>query len=73
MVQLMQILADSIYFFFVAFETMLFELDAIMFFGFTTYDWSIVLIIISWVIGLIADLMGMDLTSFIGNGDLFND
>lgn len=73
MIELTQIIADSVYTFFVAFETMLFELDSITIFGYTTYDWSIVLVIISWVVGLIADLIGLDWTSFIGSGDLFND
>jgi hypothetical protein len=73
MIQLMQIVADSIYFFFVAFESMLFELDNITIFDYSGYEWSIVFIVISWMIGLLADLFNLEWDAFVGKGDIFND
>jgi hypothetical protein len=61
MVEILSILADSIYFFFVAFESGLDMLDGVMVFDLTALDWVYIVMIFNWLITFIFDLLHIDL------------
>lgn len=73
MVELTQIIADSMYNFFVVVETLLTEADNIIIFDNSLYTWLIVFMIGNWFINLLLDLLYIETDKFVESEEVFND
>jgi hypothetical protein len=73
MVELTQIIADSMYNFFVVVETLLTEADNIIVFDNSLYTWLIVFMIGNWFINLLIDLLAIETDKFVESEEVFND
>jgi len=73
MSELTQVIADSIVLLFQIFESMFLELDAIIIFDISVFDWVIVLTIATWLVRTILNLLGLDLDSLVGSSEIFDD
>jgi hypothetical protein len=73
MVELTQIIADSMYNFFITTETLLDMLDNIIIFDNSLYTWLIVFIIGNWFINLLLDLLYIETENFVDSEEVFND
>jgi|LakMenE18May11ns_1017448.scaffolds.fasta_scaffold8634460_2 hypothetical protein len=73
MVELTQIIADSMYNFFIVVETLLTEADNIIIFDNSLYTWLIVFMIGNWFINLLLDLLYIETENFVDSEEVFND
>jgi hypothetical protein len=58
MLELTQIIADSIFLLFQIFETLFLELDGIIIFDISLFDWVITLFVSVYLINLIIEMLG---------------
>jgi hypothetical protein len=73
MTELTQVIADSMYNFFIAFETLLDTLDNIIIFDFSLYVWTIVFVVANWFFWLIMDLFDISTENTIEIEEVFTD
>ena len=73
MTELTQIIADSMYNFFIVVETLLTEADNIIVFDNSLFTWLIVFMIGNWFINLLLDLLYIETETFVESEEVLLD
>jgi len=73
MTELTQIIADSMYNFFIVVETLLTEADNIIVFDNSLFTWLIVFMIGNWFINLLLDLLYIETETFVESEEVLSN